>query len=210
LSGLDSFMIKELLWMKMRDQLIRNNKEYIDDISKFKHIDSTNLVILQSLIKYNNGKLPSYQQLGSDGSYALEIILTHFDVKNINEIFPYIIVAIKNNTFYNSENVLYQIDRNNIDDKNLYLYNKKLKKFDIKKTNKLLHKNIGYFQYYGGMDINDLSTRKTYYWPYFPNRDMKIVTNLLNDLCLPIRNPLKSHIIDCKVEEFIKIALKYR
>jgi len=211
LSRLDSFLIKEIMWLRDRDQAVRTKFENTNEhFRKTKYIDSTNIAMLLSLIKYNKGKFPSFDQLGDEGYDALTTILHHFDIENINDIFPYLIAAIKEHSFFDSETILYQVDRNVIGSQVCYLYNPDIKKFDIGQINPLLHNQLGYFQYYGGMDMFDYATRKRYFWPTNPNRNLNIVSALLCDLCLPIDNPLKSHILEIDPESFVLIGLKYR
>lgn len=210
LSKLDSFMIRELKWMEERDQAIRmidsNSPELV---RQMKYIDSTNMLLLHGLIRYNNFQWPGYDQLGSDGSEYLKTILHHFDVENLNEVLPYIITAIKNNQFFDAETILYQVDRNIAGSNQLYLYDSKIKKFNIVDGSLLLHPKLGNYQYYGGIDLFDSFSKKLYFWPVNPNRDMNIVLSFLEDLCLPFNNPLKSHVTTIDPQGFIDIASKY-
>lgn len=210
ISKLDSFMIKELKWMEERDQAIRMIETDSPELTKqMKYIDSTNMLLLHGLIRYNNYKWPGYEQLGSDGSDYLKTILHHFDIENLNEVLPYIITAINNNQFFDAETILYQVDRNVAGSNQLYLYDSNTKKFNIVDGNLLLHPKLGNYQYYGGIDLFDSFSKKLYFWPVNPNRDMNIVLSFLQDLCLPLNNPLKSHVTTIDPQGFIDIASKY-
>ncbi len=209
-SKLDSFMIKELKWMEDRDQAIRLIETESPELDKqMKYIDSTNMLLLHGLIRYNNYQWPGYDQLGSDGSEYLKTILHHFDVENLNEVLPYIITAIKNNQFFDAETILYQVDRNVAGSNKLFLYDSETKKFKIVDGNLLLHPKLGNYQYYGGIDLFDSFSKKLYFWPVNPNRDMNIVVSFLQDLCLPLNNPDKSNVITIDPQGFIDIASKY-
>lgn len=210
LSKLDSFMIKELKWMEERDQAIRMIETETPELAQqMKYIDSTNMLLLHGLIRYNNYQWPGYDQLGSDGSSYLKTILYHFDVENINEVMPYIITAIKNNQFFNAETILYQVDRNVAGSNELYLYDSNTKMFNIVDDYLFLHPRLGNYQYYGGIDLFDSFSKELHFWPINPNRDMNIVQSLLDDLCLPLNNPLKSRVKTVDAQSFIEIASKY-
>jgi hypothetical protein len=209
LSKLDSFIIHEILAMRERDQAIRkrdhNTQSYF---RQMKYVDSTNILMLKSLVKFNDNMWPTMDQLGADGSSALRTILHHFDVEYLNEIFPTIVFSIQDGTFFDAETILYQIDRNMIGGDKIYLYDAPTKKFIMKTGNTMVHEKVGYYQYYGGMDVFDPASKKKYLWPLNPNRDMNIVNALLDDLCILPLVTDKDRNIRVSDTKFIDIVLK--
>jgi hypothetical protein len=166
------------------------------------------MIILKSLILANNDKLPSYEQLGMEGYDALCTIMHHFNVDEFNDIVPYIIESIHSIDFFDSDVILYQIDRNITFDSIVWLYNHEINKFDKTIPNVKISHNIGYYQFYGGIDIYDRKSRHSYYWPFLPNRNLEVAKSLLIDLCLPIENPFKDHFKYCDKETFMDIISK--
>ena len=184
--GLDSLLIKELLWMSERDQYVRSNDSLFKRYNSF--IDSSNFSLLLDLIKLNNNKLPEYHKIGSEASTCLNSLLMHMSIQNLSDILPFIIKAIRDNGFYDNTNILYQIDRNHIGNDSIFRINKSTLKLYPFLKNKEFHPKAGYFQYYGGIELFDDSSMKKYFWPFHPEANKDIQQELYDVLCLPNRN----------------------
>lgn len=208
-SGLDSFLIKELIHLGDRDQLFRDEypHKYPDGYGKF--VDSMNYLYLKTLVKIEGGKLPPYRKIGPAGSDALRLILVHMDIEMLAELFPAIVKSINRGEFFDTETVLYQIDRNHVGGDSLYRYDALSGRLKAFAPNKLLHKRLGNYQYYGWMDISDMRTRTINYWPFHPEVNAVIQKEMYDVLGLvkPSENPFHSIFTRRTDQEFIDLLL---
>lgn len=211
-SGLDSFLITELLHLEERDQLFRDENPYNAPEEYGIYIDSLNFLTLKKLIKLEGGKLPSYRKIGPDGSSALSTVLIHLYINMISDIFPAIVKSIHNEEFFDAETILYQIDRNHIGGYPLHRYDKNTGTLVAFGTNKLFHDKVGSYQYYGFVEISDMKTRTVNYWPFFPDINTSIQHEMYDVLKIipPFKNPQKSHFKKRSDQDFINLLLNQK
>lgn len=183
---LDSFYIKELIWMVERDQYVRGNDSLFNKYHAY--IDSSNFTLLMNLVALNDDKLPGYTILGNEGYGAMTTLLIHMDIGDLSTLFPKIKEAIDQNELYDNEMLLYQIDRNHIGNENVYRVDLQTNKLFPFQKNRLLHQKAGFYQYYGGVELFDARSRRKIYWPFHPDVKYEIQQELYRFLCLPLEN----------------------
>lgn len=180
---LDSFLVQELTFMLDRDQMIRN--EYEDRFSESykKLVDYGNFMMLKNIIERYNGALPDIRSIGSEGENSIETILLHFDIEWIAEIFPALVQAIHKGYMFN-EDLLYQIERNIVDDGQIYIYDVDSGNLILGPKTQAIQKSPFHYQFYAGFDLFDSNKKRMVWWPFQPNTDKKLINTLRQKLCL--------------------------
>ena len=143
-----------------------------------------NFLWLKEYIIQNDNNMPSVESIGVQGIEAIETLLLHFDVEWIAQIFPALKEGVCQGYAY-SEDLLYQIERNIVDNGVLYYYDPvcgELKK-DTKQVPRIKDSNFHY-QYYGGYDLFSIKKMKKVWWPFYQKADRKKVNDLRKALCL--------------------------
>lgn len=202
----DSLLIKDLEYMDNRDQLIRKNEELENhSILEVKIIDRMNYLWLKEIIVKNGGKLPNFDQIGTDGFENIETILLHLDLDYIIDLWPYFIRSIKEDRAPINEILLYQLDRTMVAGQDIvYLEDGKLVK---KKKNSKIPNSEVYYQNLGGMDVFLMEEKQSYWWPFNPELDTENTSNIRKELCLDSledqikREPYRKLIT---IDEFVK------
>lgn len=205
----DSLLLRDLEYMLERDQAIRkimNPK----GIYSMQSISDMNYLWLKKIIENNDGLLPSFKQVGGDGIDHIKTLIMHLDIEHIVELWPAFTRSIEVNCLPIGENIIYQIDRNMVNEPNL-VYLKKDKLIIKKNKNKEISGRKIYYQNYGGMDFFNHVTKKTFWWPFNPDIDLKNTDKIRKALLLDsiedlkLRNP---HIVTISAEEFLEFIFK--
>lgn len=181
--NVDEFLVNELKFMQARDQMIRNEYRNIYDFDYKKLIDYGNFLMLKNILERYNGSFPDLSIIGNEGEDYIGLILLHFDIEWIAEIFPALVEAIHKGYMFN-EGILYQIDRTITAGGKVYVYDPKLSTIVPGPKNAKIGDSELYYQYYGGFDLSDTKNQRLVWWPFQKNADKKQVNTLREKLCL--------------------------
>jgi len=82
---LDSLLLFELKLMEKRDQYIRENERYEElSILDYSNISDMNFSSLKTIVALNDGNLPRYNQVGSEGIEIIKLLIVHMDLDQLN------------------------------------------------------------------------------------------------------------------------------
>lgn len=174
----DSFLIREFELMAARDQEFRDGYPYDYPEGYDKFIDSLNYCKLKRIVSLEGGKLPSYEKLGPDGYFNMGLMMVHLDIEMISELLPAIVKSIQLDEFYDGETILYQIDRNIIGGYDIYRYDAATGRLKSFKKNKMVHPELGSYQYYSTIEYYNAMEDRPIFYPIHKEVDQDIVDEL--------------------------------
>jgi hypothetical protein len=163
--------------------------------------------MLKNILERYKGSFPDLNIIGNDGEGYIDLILLHFDIEWIAEIFPALVEAIHKGYTFN-EGILYQIDRTIVAGGRVYVYDPEVGSIVPGPKNATIRDSRRFYQYYGGFDLFDSKSKRLVWWPFQKDADKEQVNALRDKLCLDSledymsRRPYIEKISD---EEFIEL-----
>ncbi len=207
----DMFMINKIDSLLEIDQKLRADGNVDSRDSKSASLQAFDNILI--LIKYNNNKYPTYDQLGAEASSNLMTLLLHMEFEQLSYLFPYVKEAIENGDFWDNESFLYQLERSTFSDNKLFKYKKELNTIEIYSENKKINGlENAFYANYGTLDYFINKEVGIIWWPFNPDLNKEVVDEMRKSLCLPSLDQLlklNSHIKLITDKEFVELHLKY-
>jgi hypothetical protein len=117
-----------------RDQLYRGDDEANDNLRRA--ADSLNWSALKYICN-KLGRLPTYTELGNEGSENLDILFIHMDKDILEYFLPFVIKNIQDNECYFGNYILYQLERIGLNDGINYTITEELQIIEHSKKTKI-------------------------------------------------------------------------